>query len=59
MENYSDKADGNKVFELEDESTTIEESRTPIATASVDEILYQKFLDFPDPKVALARTGIK
>ena len=54
-----DKADGYNAFELEDAHTTIEEIQTPVATDSIDEVLCQKLLNFPSPKVTLARTGIK
>ena len=59
MEIDSYKADGDKVFELEDASTTIEEVPTPVLTSSLDEVLCQKYIDLPAPKVALVRTGVK
>ena len=59
MEIDSDKVDGDKVFELEDASTTIEEVATPVATASLDSASCQKLLDFPALKVSLASTSVK
>ena len=58
MEIDSDKAGGDKAFELEDASTTIEEAPNHFVTARIDEVLLQKLLNLPAPKVALASTGI-
>ncbi len=49
----------DKLFELEDASTTIEEVTTHVAAASLDSVLCQNFLDLPLPKESLASTGFK
>ena len=54
-----DKVDGDKAFELEHRSMTIEEVPTPISTASLDSAACQKLLDLPAPKASLLRAGIK
>ena len=59
MEIYCDKADGDKVLELEDASTTINEVPNPVSISSIDEALCNNFLYFPASKTSLARTGIK
>ena len=59
MEIDSDKADGDKEFELEGASTTIEEAPIHVATSSTDEALCPKTLALPAPKVSLARTIVK
>ena len=59
MEIDSDEVDGNNAFELEDASTTIKEAPTHVATASLDLVSCEKFLDLPAHKVSLESTGIK
>ena len=60
MEIYNeDKDDGDRVYELEDASTTIDEVQTLVAPANSDESSCDKLLNLPSPKVDLARTGVK
>ena len=54
-----DKADRGKVLDLEDASITIEEAKTPVVNANVNEVSCQKLINLPSTKVALARTGVK
>ena len=51
--------DGDRFFELEEASETVDESQTPLVPANIDEALCNKFLNFPSPKVARTRTGFK
>ena len=52
MEIDAEDKDGDKVLELEDASTTVEEVQTPIATTNVNESLCQKLINFPSPRVS-------
>ena len=51
--------DGDKVFELEEASSTVDEVQTPGVPANADEVLCNKLLNLPSPKVSLSRAGIK
>ena len=50
---------GDRVFELEEASLTVDEMQTPVAPANTDEVLCNKLLNLPYSKVALSRTDIK
>ena len=52
----TDKTDGDKVFELEDASTT-EEVLTPVVT--LDSVIRQKLIDFTTPKSSLSINDVK
>ena len=60
MEFYTEEHDdGDRVFELKEVWSTVDEAHTPVAPANMDEVLCDKLLNLPSPKVALSRTGIK
>ena len=57
--NDEERDDGDRVYELEEASETVDEVKTHVVPANSDEALCNKLLNFPSPKVALSRTGIK
>ena len=59
MEIDAYKADRDKVFKSEDASTIIEEAPNPVATASIDELLYQKLINLPAPKACVISARVR
>ena len=59
MEIDAEDKDGDKVFELEDTSTTVKEVQTPVSTANANESSCSKLINLPSLRVSLARAGLK
>ena len=54
-----EKYDLNEVFELEEETETVDEVQTTISSTNADKALSDKLLNLTSPKVSALRVGIK
>ena len=60
METDNEEQDDlNAVFELEESTWIVDEVQTPVAWTNLDELLCDKLINLPPPKVSVLRSGIK